>query len=183
MIHQINFLPWRQKRLKRKCQAWGLLLCLQLSVWATVLVFISAQKTNQLEQYHGKLTEIRHQFAQLRQIIQETEQAVIHHNQLTQQLRKKQMFTEQNQRYLQLFRQLPHVLPEKSWLTAFSDDSGQLIFTAHSQNYTDISDLLDNLTDNTELINVQLKKMTTTEDHLKTVTIDADWLTGESNGK
>ncbi|OTA20607.1 type IV pilus biogenesis protein PilN [Xenorhabdus beddingii] len=183
MMYQVNFLPWRQKRLKRKCQIWGLSLCLQAIAWVTVLIFISIQQTSQIAQYRGQLTEIEHQLAQVQQAIKEIDQAVHHHNQLTQQLRKKQVFMEQNQRYLQLFRQLPHLLPEKSWLTAFSDDSGQLIFTAHSQNYAEISDLLDNLTDETALINVQLQKMTTTEDHLKAFTIDADWLTGGSREK
>ncbi|MBI6547807.1 PilN domain-containing protein [Xenorhabdus lircayensis] len=183
MMYQVNFLPWRQKRLKRKCQKWALLLCLQTTLWAAVLVFISTQQTSKIEQYRGQLTQVGRQFAQLQQSIRETDQAVQQQHQLTQQLRKKRIFMEQNQRYLQLFRQLPHLLPEKSWLTAFSDDSGQLVFTAHSQNYADVSDLLDNLTDDTSLINVQLKKMTTTEDYLKVFTIDADWLMGESSEK
>ncbi|PHM74026.1 PilN domain-containing protein [Xenorhabdus kozodoii] len=183
MMHQVNFLPWRQKRLKRQCQTWGALLCLQLILWATVLGCISTLQTNQIRQYRGQLTEMTHQLVQLQQTISATHQAVQQHQQLSQRLRKKRIFMEQNQRYLQLFRQLPHLLPENSWLTAFSDDSGQLIFTARSQSYTDISDLVDNLTDDTSLINVQLKKMTTTEDHFKVFTIDADWLVGESDEK
>ncbi|MDC9590274.1 PilN domain-containing protein [Xenorhabdus sp. XENO-10] len=182
-MYQVNFLPWRQKKLKRLCQVWGTLLCLQLALWAIVLVFISTLQTNQMRQYRGQLTEITHQLAELQQSIRTTDQAVQQHHQLSQLLRKKQIFMEQNQRYLQLFRQLPHLLPENSWLTAFSDDSGQLIFTAHSQNYTDIADLLDNLTDDTSLINIQLKKMTTTEDHFKAFTIDANWSVGESDEK
>ncbi|OKP03687.1 PilN domain-containing protein [Xenorhabdus eapokensis] len=182
-MHQVNFLPWRQKRLKRQCQTWGVILCLQLILWATVLVFISTLQTNQIKQYRGQLAEIAHQLAQLQQTITATDQAVQQHQQLSQQLRKKRLFMEQNQRYLQLFRQLPHLLPENSWLTTFSDDSGQLIFTARSQNYTDISHLLDNLTDDTSLNNVQLRKMTTTEDHFKVFTIDANWLMGESDEK
>ncbi|CDG15785.1 PilN domain-containing protein [Xenorhabdus doucetiae] len=183
MMYQVNFLPWRQKKLKRRSRIWGALLCLQLILWATVLVFISTLQTNQIRQYRGQLTEITHQSAQLQQAIRTADQAVQQHHQLSQQLRKKRIFMEQNQRYLQLFRQLPHLLPENSWLTAFSDDSGQLIFTARSQDYTDISDLLDSLTDDTSLINVQLKKMITTEDHFKVFTIDANWLMGEPDEK
>ncbi|OTA15984.1 type IV pilus biogenesis protein PilN [Xenorhabdus vietnamensis] len=182
-MHQVNFLPWRQKKLKRQGQMWGALLCLQLVFWTTGLVIISTLQTNQIGQYRGQLTEITHQLAELQRSIKTTDQAVQHHHQLSQLLRKKRIFMEQNQQYLQLFRQLPHLLPENSWLTAFSDDSGQLIFTAHSQNYTDISDLLDNLTDDTSLINVQLKKMITTEDHFKDFTIDANWSAGEPNEK
>ncbi|SFU82912.1 PilN domain-containing protein [Xenorhabdus koppenhoeferi] len=183
MMYQVNFLPWRQKKLKRQCQKWGLLLCLQLTLWAIVLLCISTQQTNQIEQYCRQLTEIKYQSTLLGQTIKETDHAVQQHDQLGQLLRKKQIFMEQNQRYLQLFRQLPHLLPENSWLTAFSDDNGQLIFTAHSQDYAEISDLLDNLTDDPALINVQLKKMTTTEDQIKVFTIDADWLIGEAREK
>ncbi|MEQ1977319.1 PilN domain-containing protein [Xenorhabdus sp. SGI240] len=182
-MYQVNFLPWRQNRLKRQCQIWGVLLCLQLTLWTAVFVFISTLQTNQIRQYRGQLTEMTHSLAQLQQTISATDHAVQQHQQLSQRLRKKRIFMEHNQRYLQLFRQLPNVLPENSWLTAFSDDSGQLIFTARSQNYTDISNLLDNLTDDTSLINVQLRKMTTTEDHFKVFTIDANWLTGESDEK
>ncbi|CDH25557.1 PilN domain-containing protein [Xenorhabdus bovienii] len=183
MMYQVNFLPWRQARLKRLCRKWGLLFCLQLMLCVSVLTFISVQQKNKLAKYSNQLTEISHQLVQLQQNIKENEQAVQRHHQLTLQLRKKQTFMEQNQRYLQLFRQLPHLLPEKSWLTAFSDDTGQLVFAASSQNYDDVSDLLDNLTDNASLNNVQLKKMSTTEEHLKIFTIDANWLMGAPDEK
>ncbi|WP_052708206.1 PilN domain-containing protein [Xenorhabdus poinarii] len=182
-MYQVNFLPWRQEKLKQRCQVWGALLGLQLALWATVLVFLSTQQTNQMEQYRRQLTEVTHQLAELQHTIAATDQAVQHHQQLSQQLRKKHLFMEQNQRYLQLFRQLPRVLPENSWLTALSDDSEQLMLTAHSHHYTDISDLLDNLAASTSLINVQLKKMTTTEDHFKAFTIDANWLAGGADEK
>ncbi|CBJ88154.1 conserved hypothetical protein; putative exported protein [Xenorhabdus nematophila ATCC 19061] len=182
-MYQVNFLPWRQKRLKRRCQKWGLMLCLQIALWSAVLALISTQQTRQIAQHRDKLTEIKHQLALFQHTIRETDQAVQQHEQLTQLLRKKQVFMEQNQRYLQLFRQLPHLLPQKSWLTAFSDANGQLIFTAHSQDYAEISDLLDNLTEDQALINVQLKKMTTGDDQIKVFTIDADWLMGEAHEK
>ncbi|MDX7998721.1 hypothetical protein FE394_05820 [Xenorhabdus sp. Reich] len=188
-MYQVNFLPWRQKALKRQCRKWGYLFCLQMTLWAVALVFIYTQQTNQIEQNHGQLTKFEHQLDQFQQSIRETDQVMLHHQQLTLHVRKKRAFMEQNQRYLQLFRQLPQLLPEKIWLTAFSDDSGQLVFSARSQNsqssqnYMDISDMLDSLTGDTSLINVQLKKMTTTEDQLKVFTIDADWLMGESGGK
>ncbi|PHM57813.1 PilN domain-containing protein [Xenorhabdus hominickii] len=180
-MYQVNFLPWRQKKLRHKFHKWTLLLGLQTILWAATLVFISMQQITQIGQYRRQLTEFDHQFTQLQQSIRDTSQAVQHHHQLTEQLRKKQVVMEQNQRYLQLFRQLPRLLPEKSWLTAFSDDSGQLVFNARSQNYEDISDLLNNLTNGNSLIDVQLKKMTTTEDHLKAFTIDANWLMGGSS--
>ncbi|WP_340620012.1 PilN domain-containing protein [Xenorhabdus siamensis] len=184
MMYQVNFLPWRQAKLKRKYWKWGLFLGLQLILWGAFFIFISIQQQQEIEQYHEQFAQNSQQLEQVKQIISETEQVVHHHHQLTQQLRKKQIFMEQNQRYLQLFRQLPHLLPEKSWLTAFSDDTGQLVFAANSQSYEDVSNLLDNLTGNTSLINVQLKKMTTTsEDYLKVFTIDADWLMGDSNEK
>ncbi|WP_446470195.1 PilN domain-containing protein [Xenorhabdus stockiae] len=184
MMHQVNFLPWRQARLKRRCHKWGLFLGLQLFLWIAALVIISIEQKQQIGQYQNQFTENSYQLAQLKQTISETEQAVHQQQQLAQQLRKKKLFMEQNQRYLQLFRQLPHLLPEKSWLTTFSDDSGQLVFAANSQSYEDVSDLLDNLTGNISLINVQLKKMTTTpEDYLRVFTIDADWLLGNSNEK
>ncbi|QTL39936.1 PilN domain-containing protein [Xenorhabdus budapestensis] len=184
MMYQVNFLPWRQAKLKRQYRKWGLFLVLQLILWGAFFVFTSIQQQQKIEQYHDQFAQNSQQLEQLKQIISETEQAAHHHHQLTQQLRKKQIFMEQNQRYLQLFRQLPHLLPEKSWLTAFSDDTGQLVFAANSQSYEDVSNLLDNLTGNTSLINVQLKKMTTTsEDYLKVFTIDADWLIGDRNEK
>ncbi|MDR0218937.1 MAG: PilN domain-containing protein [Enterobacteriaceae bacterium] len=182
MMHQVNFLPWRQIKLKRQGWIWGLLLGLQLILWSVFLLVSFGQQQQEMTQYHRQISQNNHQFEQLRQITNETEQAVHRHHQLTQQLRKKQIFMEQNQRYLQLFRQLPHLLPEKSWLTAFSDDSGQLVFAATSQHYEEVSDLLDNLTANASLSNVQLHKMTTTPvDYFKVFTIDADWLMGDKS--
>ncbi|PHM33178.1 PilN domain-containing protein [Xenorhabdus innexi] len=184
MMHQVNFLPWRQTRLRRQCHKWTLFLGLQLFLWVTVLAIISIQQKQQIAQYQNQFTENNHQLTQLKQTINETEQAVHQQQQLAQQLRKKQLLMDQNQRYLQLFRQLPHLLPEKSWLTTFSDDTGQLVFAANSQSYEDVSDLLDNLTGSQSLINVRLKKMTTTpEDYLRIFTIDADWLIGSSDEK
>ncbi|MBD2793267.1 PilN domain-containing protein [Xenorhabdus szentirmaii] len=183
MMHQVNFLPWRQRALKRKYQRWGYLFCLQLTVWTAILAFIYVQQTNLIKQNRGELTEVQQQLAKFQRAVNEIDQAILHHQHLIQQVRKKREFMEQNQRYLQLFRQLPQLLPEKSWLTAFSDNGGQLIFSARSQDYMDISDMLDNLTEEPQLINIQLQKMTTTEDQLKVFNIDANWLTGESNGK
>ncbi|PHM44724.1 type IV pilus biogenesis protein PilN [Xenorhabdus mauleonii] len=183
MMHQINFLPWRQKRLKLRCQKWGALLCLQIILWALFLVLITMQQTNSIEQHREQFMHVKHQLAQLQRSIKETEQSVQQHHDLAQRLRKKQVFMAQNQRYLQLFRQLPHLLPAKSWLTAFNDDSGQLVFTAYSQNHTEISDFMDNLANDPTLINVQLKKMITAEDQIKVFTIDADWLAGGIRGK
>ncbi|MDX7987316.1 hypothetical protein FE392_08225 [Xenorhabdus sp. 12] len=182
-MHQVNFLPWRQKKLKLRYQKWGALLGLQILLWALFLVLLAMQQANKIEQYHQQFVHVKHQLAQLQQSIKKTEQAVQQHYDLAQRLRKKQVFMEQNQRYLQLFRQLPHLLPAKSWLAAFNDDSGQLIFTAYSQNHTEISDFMDNLANDPSLINVQLKKMVTIEDQVKVFTIDADWLAGGTRGQ
>ncbi|NHB93367.1 PilN domain-containing protein [Photorhabdus cinerea] len=175
MMYQVNFLPWRQTRLKHRCRWWVVLLLLQLVLWLIVFIWISFKQQETINQHQRQLQQLNQQQLHLQQQITQTEEAFNLHNKLAYKLKQQQTRLKQNQQHLKLFNQLPDLLPEGSWLTAFDDHAGQLKLVANSLDYSSMTSLLDNLENNEQLSEIQLKKMTTTEQQIRQFTIDANW--------
>ncbi|PQQ24590.1 PilN domain-containing protein [Photorhabdus hindustanensis] len=183
MMYQVNFLPWRQTRLKHRYRWWAIFLLLQLMLWLTVLVWMLLKQQETINQHQRQLQQLSQQQLHLQQQITQTEEAINLHNKLTYKLKQQQTWLKQNQQHWQLFNELPELLPEGSWLTAFDDQEGQLKLVANSLDYSSMTSLLDNLENNRQLSEIQLKKMTTTEQQIRQFIIDANWQTEIVNDK
>ncbi|TDB60264.1 PilN domain-containing protein [Photorhabdus khanii] len=177
MMYQVNFLPWRQTRLKSRYRWWTILLLLQLALWLAVLIWMSFKQLETINQHQRQLQQLNQQQLHLQQQITQTEEAFNLHNKLAYKLKQQQTRLKQNQQHLRLFNELPELLPEGSWLTAFDDHAGQLKLVANSLDYSSMTSLLDNLENNGQLSEIQLKKMTTTEQQIRQFIIDANWQT------
>lgn len=117
-MYQVNLLPWRRQRQRRRGRFWlrmlGLQLVLLLLAMATVFNLLNdreAQRQNALRTLSGQLAGVTQRYQQAQQRLAQLErqnaQSALHTRNL-----------QHNRRYLQLMQQLSNAVSPPLWLVA-----------------------------------------------------------------
>ncbi|ENY0910594.1 TPA: PilN domain-containing protein [Serratia marcescens] len=122
-MYQVNFLPWRQRRERRRGYFWLGVLLLQVAALLLALFLIAGQLRHQQAQRQARLAMLGEELAALtllvRQQQQERAQRALHSVRAERQASNAQ----HNRRYLQLLQQLSSSVPPPLWLTALDSDA------------------------------------------------------------
>lgn len=122
-MYQVNFLPWRQRRDRRRGCFWLGALLLQVTLLLLALFLVAGQLRHQQAQRQARLTMLGEELAALtllaHQQQQERAQRALHSARAERQARNGQ----HNRRYLQLLQQLSFSIPPPLWLTALDNDA------------------------------------------------------------
>ncbi len=158
-MYQVNFLPWRKKRittLKRRFIALTVIITILAITNCSHLVFDQYRKLQ-----HLKSSLYTHNFQQ-----QQTEQLKLllidkqkHLEQLITQKQTINKYTQRNSALLELLQALPTITPTKSWLASFKLLQNHLEIKAHSYHFQDINKLTHQLENTPLLSHIHLKKL------------------------
>ncbi|CAI1913488.1 PilN domain-containing protein [Serratia marcescens] len=117
-MYQVNFLPWRQRRDRRRAYFWLGVLLLQVMALLLALFLVAGQLRHQQAQRQARQAMLGEELAALtslaRQQQQERAQQAMHSARAERQANNAQ----HNRRYLQLLQQLSSSIPPPLWLTA-----------------------------------------------------------------
>ncbi len=158
-MYQVNFLPWRQKRIttqKRRFIALTAVIILLAIISCSHLIFDQYCKLQ-----HLKSSLYSHSFQQ-----QQTEQLKLllvdkqkHLEQLITQKQAINKYTQRNHALLELLQALPTITPKRSWLGSFKLLQNYLEIKAHSYHFQDINKLSHQLESTPLLSHIHLKKL------------------------
>lgn len=172
---QINFLPWRQQRaqLRRK-------KCLLLFSLLTFCLLIAIQQVAQ--QQHAKISRYQHRLtgleAEHQQQLTYIEMLNKHHADYEKLLARHQEIQnqiEQNRQSLSLFKQLPQLLPENSWLDKLSFQKRHIELNANSHSFNEIILLIDQLQQFDLLTDIQISQLNQTSSAINQLQVKATW--------
>ncbi|HAT4982827.1 TPA: PilN domain-containing protein [Serratia marcescens] len=121
-MYQVNFLPWRQRRERRRGYFWLGVLLLQVTVLLLALLLVAGQLRHQQTQRQARLAMLGEELTALTSLArrqqQERAQQAMHSARAERQARNVQ----HNRRYLQLLQRLSSTVPPPLWLTALESD-------------------------------------------------------------
>ncbi|HGM6746726.1 TPA: PilN domain-containing protein [Serratia marcescens] len=121
-MYQVNFLPWRQRRDRRRGCFWLGVLLLQVTVLLLAGGLVAGQLRHQQAQRQERLALLEEELAAVTLLVrqqQERAQRARYSALAERQARNAQ----HNRRYLQLLQQLSSCLPPPLWLTALDSDA------------------------------------------------------------
>ncbi|MEW7000197.1 hypothetical protein M5585_04680 [Serratia ureilytica] len=112
-MYQVNFLPWRQRRERRRGYFWLGVLLLQVAALLLALFLIAGQLRHQQAQRQARLAMLGEDLAALtllvRQQQQERAQRALH----SVRAERQSSNAQHNRRYLQLLQQLSSSVPPR----------------------------------------------------------------------
>ena len=122
-MYQVNFLPRRQRRDRRRAYFWLGVLLLQVMALLLALFSVAGQLRHQQTQRQARLAMLGEELTALtslaRQQQQERAQQAMHSARAERQANNAQ----HNRRYLQLLQQLSSSIPPPLWLTALDSNA------------------------------------------------------------
>ena len=122
-MYQVNFLPRRQRRDRRRAYFWLGVLLLQVMALLLALFTVAGQLRHQQTQRQARLAMLGEELTALtslaRQQQQERAQQAMHSARAERQANNAQ----HNRRYLQLLQQLSSSIPPPLWLTALDSNA------------------------------------------------------------
>ena len=120
-MYQVNFLPWRQRRERRRGYFWLGVLLLQVAALLLALFLIAGQLRHQQAQRQARLAMLGEELAALTLLVRQQERAqrALHSVRAERQASNAQ----HNRCYLQLLQQLSSSVPPPLWLTALDSDA------------------------------------------------------------
>ena len=116
-MYQVNFLPWRQRRDRRRGCFWLGVLLLQITVLLLALFLVAGQLRHQQAQRQERLALLEEELAAVTLLVRQQQQ------ERAQRARYSALAERHNRRYLQLLQQLSSCLPPPLWLTALDSDA------------------------------------------------------------
>ncbi|MVF05943.1 PilN domain-containing protein [Serratia marcescens] len=119
-MYQVNFLPWRQRRERRRGYLWLGVLLLQLTALLLALFLVAGQLRHQQAQRQARLAMLSEELAALTLLArQQQQERALHRARAERQASNAQ----HNRRYFQLLQQLSSSIPSPLWLTAMESDA------------------------------------------------------------
>ncbi|OKB66419.1 fimbrial assembly protein [Serratia marcescens] len=121
-MYQVNFLPWRQRRSRRRGYFWLGMLLLQLAVLLLALYLAAGQLRHQQGQRHERLAALGEELAVLTLRVRQQQQDRAQRVQRSALEQRQARNAQHNRRYLRLLQQLSTAVPAPLWLTALESD-------------------------------------------------------------
>lgn len=175
-MYQVNFLPWRQRRDRRRGYFWLCVLLLQVTVLLLAGFLVAGQQRHQQAQRQERLATLDEELAALtllaRQQQQERAQQARHRALAEQQANNAQ----HNRRYLQLLQHLSSCVPPPLWLTTLDSDAANgLRLHGMSGSPAAISQFERRLAEMPALPRLRLAEVAQREDGLFSFHLAAPW--------
>lgn len=174
-MYQVNFLPWRQRRDRRRGCFWLGVLLLQVTVLLLAGGLVAGQLRHQQAQRQERLALLEEELAAVTLLVrqqQERAQRARYSALAERQARNAQ----HNRRYLQLLQQLSSCLPPPLWLTALDSDAANgLRLRGLSRSPAAISQFERRLAEMPALPRLRLAEVAQRDDGLYAFHLVAQW--------
>ncbi|MBH1917787.1 MULTISPECIES: PilN domain-containing protein [Serratia] len=175
-MYQVNFLPWRQRRDRRRAYFWLGVLLLQVTALLLALFLVAGQLRHQQTQRQARQAMLGEELAALtllaRQQQQERAQQAMHSARAEWQANNAQ----HNRRYLQLLQQLSSSIPPPLWLTALDSNAANgLRLRGLSRSPAAITQFERRLAGMSALPRLHLAEVAQREDGLYSFHLAAQW--------
>ncbi|HFD0317783.1 PilN domain-containing protein [Serratia marcescens] len=119
-MYQVNFLPWRQRRDRRRGYFWLGVLMLQVTALLLALFLVAGQLRHQQALRQARLAMLGEELAALTLLArQQQQERALHRARAERQASNAQ----HNRRYFHLLQQLSSSIPPPLWLTALESDA------------------------------------------------------------
>ncbi|BEM55280.1 pilus assembly protein PilN [Serratia marcescens] len=122
-MYQVNFLPWRQRRDRRRAYFWLGMLLLQVTALLLALFLAAGQLRHQQAQRQARLVMLGEELAALTLLAREQQQDRAQRELHSARAERQARNAQHNRRYLQLLQQLSSCMPPPLWLTALDSDA------------------------------------------------------------
>lgn len=158
-LYQVNFLPWRQRQIKKKMREFLLfcfVVCCSVIIACSFLFIFQSIKINDLKnrKHNSQL-----QYEQIQQLTLQITAQQTQINSLMNKKRQVDSIIENNQFLLRLLQNLSTITPPKSWLTNLQLMNNKIELKASSYDFQDINSLGVQLKRHPGLSDIQLKKI------------------------
>ncbi|HGM6666477.1 TPA: PilN domain-containing protein [Serratia marcescens] len=122
-MYQVNFLPWRQRRDRRRGCFWLGVLLLQITVLLLAGGLVAGQLRHQQVQRQERLALLEEELAAVTLLVRQQQQERAQRARYSALAERQARNAQHNRRYLQLLQQLSSCLPPPLWLTALDSDA------------------------------------------------------------
>ncbi|MCP1107463.1 PilN domain-containing protein [Serratia nevei] len=122
-MYQVNFLPWRQRRDRRRLYFWLGVLLLQVTVLLSAAGFVAGQLRQQQAQRQERLAMLDEELAALTLLARQQQQARAQRARQGARAERQARNAQHNRRYLQLLQRLSSAVPSPLWLTTLESDA------------------------------------------------------------
>lgn len=122
-MYQVNFLPWRQRRERRRGYFWLGVLLLQLAALLLALFLVAGQLRHQQAQRQARLATLGEELAALTLRVRQQQQEWAQRARQSALAERQARNAQHNRRYLLLLQQLSTAVPPPLWLTALESDA------------------------------------------------------------
>lgn len=110
-MYQVNFLPWRQRRDRRRGCFWLGVLLLQITVLLLALFLVAGQLRHQQAQRQERLALLEEELAAVTLLVRQQQQERAQRARYSALAERQARNAQHNRRYLQLLQQLSSCLP------------------------------------------------------------------------
>jgi pilus assembly protein HofN len=124
-MYQVNLLPWRHQRQRRRGQFWLRMLALQLIALLLAMAAAFSLLHGREAQRQETLGALGAQLAGLTQRYQQAQQQLAQLERHNARTERRERNLQHNRRYLQLLQQLANAAPPPLWLTALEGNLQQ----------------------------------------------------------
>lgn len=174
-MHQVNFLPWRERQHKKAIRGFALLIILYGLIAFLVLAGMYFNATNQnqrlseklliAQSVNGSLLKELNQIEQLQQKIAERERYI------NNMMLMKHSMWDKHSLFLHIERTLSNVI----WLKTIAIEQGKLVIDGQGARYQPIIDFYQKMGSTPFISNLQLGSVSATEADLYSFSLTADW--------
>ena len=158
-LYQVNFLPWRQRQIKKKIRAFLLFCSVICYSVITACVFLFIFQHIEIEDLKNRKHNNQLQYEQIQQLTLQITDQQTQINRLMNQKRKIDNIMVNNQFLLGLLQNLSTITPPRSWLTNLQLMNNKIEIKANSYDFQDINSLGLQLKNHPGLSDIQLKKI------------------------
>lgn len=174
-MFQVNLLPWRQRRWRRRAALFALTLLLELLVAGVALGQWVALWRDERGDLGDRLVQCRRREQRAQEQRQRLQQPLAQHRRLAQDLRRCRAAAADNRRFSQLLEQLPALLPAGLWLTRLCQQNGAIVFSGCCVRDEDLITLSKRLTGDALFSRLQWQALGRGENGVFSFTFQIPW--------
>lgn len=173
-MYQVNLLPWRRQRLRRRGVFWLCMFALQLVLLLLVTVAVFSLQHSRQVQRQESLESLTEALTVLTQRYQQAQQALAQFEQQKARVELQARNLQHNQRYRQFLQQLSVAVPPPLWLIALDGSlQGGLQLRGFSRHSAAIAQFEQRLTAMPLLRQHRLEEVVQSKDSLLAFTLMA----------
>ncbi|AYB49761.1 fimbrial assembly protein [Candidatus Williamhamiltonella defendens] len=158
-MFQVNFLPWRENKLKKSGYFWSGFFLLQILIIITVTLFIHFFLQNEYQKREITLHLLLKKHEKLQNTYNKTKQRLIDLKDIQSSIQIYENIYQKTKSYLTLLNQLSNFIPERCWLLEIKQKNQTFILDGISHDYNSIALFIEGLSQKILIHNIELQKV------------------------